>query len=155
MKRRRHGELLAHEEHRKIRREHQDRHRKPLLRGPDQTREPRAGACVRDLVVVLVEDNEPTAWVESRRGPVTTPAKTGIAAVVYVPLHNRLTQILDPPEVAQVTAARPGENRVERMMKIIAPLRVESITADVGRVDDACVVQVAFRDEICRTAKRA
>src|SRR5229473_6657561 len=141
MKRGRGGELLAHEEHRKIRREYQDRHCEPLLRRPDQTREPGAGACVRDLVVVLVEDDELTARIEGRRGPVTAPAKVGIAAIVYVPLRNRLTQIVDPAEIAQVTAARPGQNRVERMMKVIAPLRVESTPAHVGRVDDACIVQ--------------
>src|SRR5712692_6524009 len=113
MKRRRGGELLAHEEHGKIRREHEDRHCEPLLRRPDQTREPSAGACVCDLVVVLVEDDELTAGIEGRRGPVTAPAKVRKAAVVYVPLRNRLTQILDPAEICQVTAARPGQNRVQ------------------------------------------
>ncbi len=60
--------------------------------------------------------------------------------------------MLDRTKVRVISGAFPGEQRVQRMMKIVAPLRVQRKAAALARRQHLGVVQVAFADENFRFA---
>src|SRR5262249_18268060 len=60
--------------------------------------------------------------------------------------RKRLCHVLERTEIDVVALAFLGQQRMEGVMKVVVPLSVEAVSAQVGRPDDARVVQRAFRD---------
>ena len=102
---------------------------------------------VRDLVVILEIAEEAAPAEISRCATVRAAAEAGVAAVVDEHVGEGFGEIGESAEVGIVSAAFTGENGVERVMKIVGPLCVDSVAAGFARGDDAGVVEVAFGDQ--------
>ena len=63
-----------------------------------------------------------------------------------------MRQLFQGAEVLVVAVAFAGKNGVQRVMKIVAPLRVQPVTAGGGRAHDTRVVEIALGDEMERPA---
>src|SRR5258708_2563775 len=74
------------------------------------------------------------------------PATLRICAVVDEAAPKALRDLRDRTEVTQVAGRLAGEDGVERVMKIVVPLRVQSIATRFARRDDSRLVEIAFRD---------
>src|SRR5436309_1513315 len=71
-----------------------------------------------------------------------------VPAVIDEPLTECLTQVFDASKVAIVSGAFAGKQCVYRMVEIVAPLRVKSITAALDWPQHPRIVAIAFRDHI-------
>ena len=58
-----------------------------------------------------------------------------------------LLDVADAPEVAEVAAPVAGDDGVQRVVKVVAPLRVQPQAADLLGPDHARVVEIALRDQ--------
>src|SRR5581483_2743062 len=83
----------------------------------------------------------------------------GRAAVESVPIAGvlsrndksvfyRTAELTDRPEIEIVPVPLFGKEDVKGVVKIVAPLSIETIPSLSGTVDDLWVVQVAFSDQI-------
>ena len=78
--------------------------------------------------------------------PVVAVAR--VHTVVDEDLLQALREIIHGAEVVVVPAARIGpQQRKERMMKIVAPLRVHAVAVRFARTHELRIVQVALRDQ--------
>ena len=99
------------------------------------------------LVVVLAIAGAPVSGKAGDRAPMA-PAPAGrLLPVVHERVLQRLLQIGHGPEIGVVAVALTGEDRVDRVMEVVAPLRVDAVAAALARRDDTRVVQVALGDE--------
>src|SRR5262249_43817914 len=103
---------------------------------------------IPDLIVVLGINDEAGRWDASRRVPMTTATIYRIVTGIHETLRERLCHVLKMTEVCVVALAFPGQQRVQRMMKIIVPLRIEAISSKLLGANDTRVVQRAFRDDV-------
>ena len=97
--------------------------------------------------MVLDERHEAIARVDRRRGAVPAAAVRRVLPVVDEAGRDRLAQVGDAPEVGEVAAPVAGDDGVQRVVKVVAPLRVEAQAADLAGPDHARVVEVALGDQ--------
>ena len=72
-------------------------------------------------------------------------AKTGILSLVIPSIANNRRQMSYATEIVVVTLCFAREKRMQGVMKIIAPLRRQSISALFARKQNFGVVQIALR----------
>src|SRR5205807_2236108 len=65
-----------------------------------------------------------------------------------------LRHVLKIAEVDVIALTLPGQKSVQRMMKVIVPLRVESVSAQLRWTNHARVIQRAFGDDIRAAIER-
>src|SRR5262249_4723852 len=124
--RRRSRKLLAHKEQRnKWRGEYKSRRNLGPVHA-DNLRQPLALRAVAHLVMVLDEAEEVVRRQSFHRPAMVTAAVLGVAAVVHEYLTQRFGDIFHPAEVRIVAARLRVQHREERMMEVVAPLRVNA-----------------------------
>src|SRR5262245_59525647 len=77
-------------------------------------------------------------------------AKQRIPAVMHEDVRERFREVTKRTEILVKSATLTREHRMQRVMKIVAPLRVHSTTARVEALHHARVVVVAFGDQRIR-----
>src|SRR5206468_12245557 len=102
--------------------------------------------AVADLVVVLREDDEPRAIARARPRAVFALAERRVLADVEVAGGEDMREVADFAEARVVTVLLAGEEDVQRVVEVVAPLRVEAEAEARGGGDDARVVEIALRD---------
>ncbi len=143
--------FLALEEHRRERPEQHERGDR-LERGRiDELAQALAEGTIADLVVILRADDELVRRDIERRTAVRALAVSRVLTVEHVALLERLREVAERSEIRVITAALAGEERVDRVVKIVHPMRVESVAAARGTVDEAGIVEIALGDEDART----
>src|SRR5262249_52461168 len=146
------GELLAHEQQRRLGREQQQRRRGAVERGRDEVGEPLAQGAVADLVVVLGrEDEGARRRAAGPRGTHPAPERRKPSAVQEA-VPQRLGDLLGaPPVVPEVALALAGQERPERVVEVVGPDRVEAEAAAGGRPDQPRLVAAVLGDQDYRT----
>ena len=81
-----------------------------------------------------------------------TLAVPGIIPGINEGLAVGLRQLLQSAEILIVAVPLPGQDGMQSVVKIVAPLRVQPITANRRLTDQSRVVEIAFGDEIERPA---
>src|SRR6185437_7304957 len=84
--------------------------------------------------------------------PVGALAEARPAAVVHEALIERLREDGQRAEVLVVPLALARQRRPQRVVDVVAPLRVDPVAAGDPRPDDSGIVQVALGDEEKRPA---
>src|SRR5215471_925446 len=102
---------------------------------------------VADLVVVLQKDHELAGGQAMSTAAVVALSKRRIASVKHVWMLQCLCQIGEGAEILVIAGQLTGQNAVERMMEIIAPLRVDAVAAGFRCPHKSRIVQVAFGDQ--------
>src|SRR4030095_8364956 len=74
-------------------------------------------------------------------------AELGVAAFVDEAGAQRGGDIGDAAEVGVVPAPLAAEQRVQRMVEIVVPLRLEPVAAERAPAAEPRIVEVAFRDQ--------
>src|SRR5579871_5864612 len=84
---------------------------------------------------------------------MSSVAKVRVTAVVNPCVLQSLGEISYCAKVGIITSTLPCQDRMQRMMEIIAPLRVDPIAAEFARFHDPGVIEVAFGDQYQPPAK--
>ena len=139
--------LLALEQHRCERRGQEQRGRGLQLRDAHERRQALTGGPVAHLVVGLGRDDERARWqrvrfAAARPAPVARPL-----AVVHPGLTQRLAELSKRPEVLVVAGVLAREHRVQRVVPVVIPHRVEPIAAGGAVADDPRVVELRLGDD--------
>src|SRR5439155_15627158 len=137
--------LLAHEEHRNERRKDDRGRGEAQLRGRDDGGETLAAHAVADLVMVLREDDELRAVARARPRAVFSLAERRVLSDVEVAGGEDMREVADLAEARVVAVLLAGEEDVQRVVEVVAPLRVEAEAEARGGGDDARVVEIALR----------
>ena len=128
--------------------ERQREHRRQLLlSGGNQAGKPFAPAGIGDLIVVLDEPNELLSWPVLRRAAIMAPAIARIFPVENESLASGFRQISQGAEIHEKAFALAGKQSVERVVKIVVPLRVERVPSRITRVDDTNIFEVALGNQ--------
>src|SRR4029079_10594608 len=105
-----------------------------------------AAHAVADLIVVLREDDELRAVARGRPRAVLALTVRRVLADGEVAGGDGACEVADLAEARVVAIALAGEEHVQRVVEVVAPLGVEAETElRLGR-DDARVVEVALGD---------
>src|SRR5947209_7477536 len=72
----------------------------------------------------------------------------GILPPIVPPILESRDQRLDSAEILVIAARFIRQQRMYRMMEVVAPLRVESVAAMSPIAEQARVVKIAFRNEL-------
>ena len=78
---------------------------------------------------------------------MASPPMRGMPAGINESVLEGGRQVGKLSEILIVAGSFSGEDRMERMVKIITPLRVQSISTFRRWSDDPAVVQIAFSDQ--------
>src|SRR5580698_7719933 len=78
---------------------------------------------------------------------MSSVAKVRVMAVVNPCVLQGLGEISDCAKVGIVTNTLSCQHRMQRVMEIIAPLRVDPVAAEFARFHEPGIVEVAFRDQ--------
>ncbi len=110
--------------------------------------------AVPDLVVVLGADDEALRGEPRGRAPVPPISRGRVLALEGPAVAIGAREGLDRAEALVVGVALPGEERVERVVEVVAPDGVEAEAAERPLPHEAGVVGVALGDHVDRTAER-
>ena len=125
--RRRRAPLLAHEQHRGVRRGQRDQRRQHQLVVVELLGEPVATGPVADLVVVLAGHHQPPpGGARVERPTVVAAAERRPGAVVEEAPLEDLGQRAERLEVGVVALGLAGQRDVEGVVEVVAPLGVDA-----------------------------
>src|SRR5688572_22573065 len=102
--------------------------------------------AVANLIVILQVAEKRVAENSFGRSSMPASAKCRITAVMDENPLDCFGQIRQRAEIGIVTIALAGEHSMQRMMEIIAPLGVDTVTADLLGADDFRIVEIALGD---------
>src|SRR5580700_4593218 len=102
-----------------------------------------ARRTIADLVVGLRVAEEPVSRQSRRRAPMPPSTIFRVAAIVNPCLPERLGEIGKRSEIRIVAGALAGQNCMQSVMEIIAPLRLDPVAANCSWPHDSGVVQIA------------
>ena len=102
---------------------------------------------VPDLVMILGEDDQPMRGDIPRRISVVPFPKPRVLSRVDKSLLDRFCKVPHFSKVSVISLAFSGEEGVEAVMEVVAPLGLDSVTARLSRPDHPGVIQIALRDE--------
>jgi len=74
---------------------------------------------------------------------VSSP-KRGILAAVNESFSKSLDQLVEPSKILVISTSFSRQEGVEAVVKVIIPLRVQTISPPPGRIDDTNIVQIAL-----------
>ena len=142
------GKLLAHEQHGRVGKQHEERGPVPVESGADQVRETAAKRAVTDLVVILDAVHEGTRGKTIRgRAPLDAEVIGGLA-LEQPAAADRAGQLVERAVVIGVVAAvLVAGRRVYGVVEIVDPDGVESKTALAHRADVSGIVLVRLGDQ--------
>jgi hypothetical protein len=101
---------------------------------------------VANLVVVLRVDDEAVERQVSDRPSDRVPSMVGVASRVHEGLSQRGAEIGRTVEVLVVSERLTRHERVQRVVEVIVPLRVEPVASFVPPADETRIVAVALGD---------
>ncbi len=137
---RRFAVLLAHEDQREVGGQQDDPRRQFEGFEGDETAQAVAMHAVADLVVILSEYDQ-AVGVNRPAGAAMAPlAVLGILSVVDEPLPQSLEQLFESAEITVVALTFTGEDGVQGMMQVVAPLGVQAEAAEIRRADQPRIV---------------
>src|SRR3954451_16323521 len=145
--------LLAHEQHWDEWREDDGGCGEAQFVDRSERRQSIAEHAVADLVVVLREHHELLAVARLWRRTVFASAVRRVLAGVEIAGGQRSREIAGAAEADVVAIAFAGEERMQRVMKIVAPLRIEAEAEVVFRRDDAGGGELALRERVDAAAE--
>ena len=67
---------------------------------------------------------------------------------INVAFTERLHQVFHPAKVLVATSALAGEKSVYGVMKVVIPLRIQTVAVRFSRQQEAAVIQITFPDHI-------
>src|SRR5690606_1171727 len=100
-----------------------------------------AAGAVADLVVVLEVAEERVAGHAGRRAAVRAAAERRVAAGIDPGAAQRRGDVGERAEVGVVAVALATEYGVQRVMEVVAPLRVEPVATALARPQQARIVE--------------
>ena len=74
-----------------------------------------------------------------------TPATFRIDTVIHESASKSFRQVRDRAEIGQVASTLASQDRMQRVMKIVIPLRIKTIATCFSRRYDSRIVEIAFR----------
>src|SRR5271168_2685868 len=102
---------------------------------------------IADLVMVLHKPDETKSGEAYDLATVVSSSIFRIVAIVNEDAAQRLGQVGKRPKVRIVPLALTGDHGKQCVMKIIAPLSIQTIATRLFRFDDARIVQITFSDQ--------
>ena len=145
--------LLAHEQEGcPWRQEQEPRHQVQTVRG-NEGREASSVGAVPDLVMVLDEGHETIWWDGNRRCAVAALAEPRILALVHKALIHRPGHVVSPAVVTVVAAPFACHDRMDRVVEIVAPLRIHAEAVTRQRRDGQRIVVGALGNEAARATE--
>ena len=114
----------------------------------DDAREAVASRAVADVVVILGENDEALGFQAPRRGAMAPVAKPRIFALVDKSGVHRPCQVLSGSVIEVVAEVLARHDRVQGVVEVVVPLRIEAKAARGGVGDEARVVVRALRDQL-------
>jgi hypothetical protein len=79
---------------------------------------------------------------------VTAPTVLGILTRIYEAFAKGLDKVLDVAEVLIVSCSLPSQQGVNAVVKVIIPLRIETVSSEIHMPNETGVLKVALRNEI-------
>src|SRR5215475_7924806 len=79
---------------------------------------------------------------------MTTATVDGIAAGIDETLRKCLSHMLEIAEIDVITLALSRQQCVHRVMEVIVPLRIEAVSTEFGRSNNASIVKGTFGNHI-------
>jgi hypothetical protein len=70
-----------------------------------------------------------------------------IPAIIHEAFRDRLLDILEPPESAQIATIESSQVANHRVVKFITPLSIQPIPTNGGWANYANIIEVAFSDD--------
>src|SRR5438093_10456355 len=67
---------------------------------------------------------------------------------INIAFTERLHQVFHPAKVLVVTSALAGEESVYGVMKVVIPLRIQTVAVRFSRQQEAPVIEITFPDDI-------
>src|SRR5262249_58540771 len=107
-----------------------------------------AAGAVADLVVVLHADDEAVPGDSVWAGAVLAAAGRAVVADVQERLLQHPGKLPRLAEVGVVPLSLAGQVRVDGVVKIVAPLPVQTVAAALRWQQQARVVEVALGDDV-------
>src|SRR5258708_38072257 len=92
--------------------------------------------AITNLIVILHEHNKFVRRESEHRSSMAAAATLRINAVVNEPARKTFRELRDRSEIAKVTGRLARQDGVQRVMKIVVPLRVQAVAACLARRDD-------------------
>ncbi len=139
--------FLALEQQGHERRQHGQRRDGLELRHSQQHAQALALRTIADLIVILRAYHELMRGNAPRRSPMPPRAMRRILPLIHVALAQRGRHVLEAPEIRVVAVALAGEESVYGVMKIVGPVRVQSVAAPRRRAHQPRIVEIALGDE--------
>ena len=110
-------------------------------------------SSIADLIVILAEHHKMRSRKSARGIAMSSAAKLRILPVVIPSVAQHFAQVADAAKIGIIAAGFGREQRVDRMVKIIAPLRWNGIAALFARTQYPSVVKITFRNQIKRSSQ--
>src|SRR5665213_4092700 len=102
---------------------------------------------VAGLIMILVKYHKPVEWEKTCIGSECSFPVHGIISVVYKGIVECFNEMVRFSEIFVITRFLPGKQGMQRMMKLVVPLSVQTISAFVLILDIPGIVQVYFTDQ--------
>src|SRR5882757_5508303 len=145
LKRRRRVPFLALKQHRNKWRCHQQRRGNFKLVDSNQMPKPLTHRAITNLIMILQERDESMRRESLHRPTVRAPPTFRIDTVVRETSSKSFRQLRDGAEIGQVAGTLVSQDGMQRVMKIVIPLRIEAIAACFARRDDSRLIEIALR----------
>src|SRR5688572_24214834 len=117
---------------------------------PSQTQQmtaPFSFGAVANLIVILQVAKKRVPENPVGRSSMSPFAKRRITAVIDEYPLDCFAQISHRAEIGIVAVALAGEHSMQSMMEVIAPLGVDTVTADLLRADNSRIIEIALGDQ--------
>ena len=149
------GELLAHEQHRRLRAEQRQRHQRSIAARRGIGVRALAEKRIADLVMVLQKDDRRFRR-QSGRGLTARLLlpRVALTLIEKAAAHARDELLRATGVVAEVPVARAGQGDLRGVMEVVVPHRVETEAAALGRQQLLRVLRLVLGDHDDRARLR-
>src|ERR1700730_1647352 len=96
--------------------------------------------------MILTEPDELFSGPMLRGAAIVPSPVSRVPPVKYKSFADGLSQIGNRAEIHQKTLFLPGEQSIERMMKVVVPLRIQGVASHRTGINNADVFEIALRD---------
>jgi len=145
--------FLPHEQQRQVRGEQQQTGCQALGRRAEKGAQTLALRAIANLVMILQAYDKAIPWEAANGGAIAAVAVSAIAPGEHKRLFKQCREILYTSVIAIIALALTGQIGMHRVMKIVAPLRGESIAPAFWWQEQADVIEVTFRHNMERPAQ--
>ena len=99
---------------------------------------------VADLVMTLREDDKPEGWAVFRAVSMLSFPECRVLTGIDKAFPECLHKVFHFSEIFVIPIVFAGQYGMEGVVKIIVPLRVQTIAADILRINDPHIIEVAL-----------